>query len=531
MAIRNTYRHGSPRSNLLFTASEGDSEYANNNDRAFLGTRLDGTSGYRNRDIRDINSEYHNERNYSGAIVNSFSSLSSNKYGSASRFSANEQRLVQSLVTENIHINGITIRFMPRNSDPQYDDTIFNEKPSSRFHNGFTIEAIIDNPNDGLGGEGTILQQYGIEFKEEIEITISIPNFSEINDQEIEQFIRNSDSDRLPLSNMVDSDSDAIALRTSMKDSDVNMWQMLWTEIELAKIAREEFNLGLDSDLMAGNIDQDMYDSDFMAYDSDGDSDQMIYSDLITSATDELYGIDVLRNLLDSDQAIVDAHDAEILKWRLASRGPSNLTAPGQVRPLEGDLFVVPFGISATNPKQYYPKFFEIAKVETYDQPGNFFQLGNNYQYHIKAKLFTLSSEGVEPIVGDTDTDGLTMEEYDAMMDSEGFVNIINDQIDDYGSNQEIEDFTTQGDGDPIVDDVPDLPEPDLPDAEVPEPFEPEPEPEVPPPPAPPAPEPVPQSEFDFDDEADDAKVGDYSGDLFGGGGFGGTIGQNINDL
>lgn len=61
-------------------------------------------------------------------------------------------------------------------------------------------------------------------------------------------------------------------------------------------------------------------------------------------------------------------------------------------RPLEGDLIVIPFGISSLNRNQYVPKIFEITRVTTYHD-GAFFQMGDNYQYKIRARLFELSHE------------------------------------------------------------------------------------------------------------------------------------------
>ena len=61
-------------------------------------------------------------------------------------------------------------------------------------------------------------------------------------------------------------------------------------------------------------------------------------------------------------------------------------------RPLEGDLIVIPFGRSAQNKNQYVPKIFEITRVTTFHD-GAFFQVGDNYQYKLRCKLFELSGE------------------------------------------------------------------------------------------------------------------------------------------
>jgi hypothetical protein len=78
-----------------------------------------------------------------------------------------------------------------------------------------------------------------------------------------------------------------------------------------------------------------------------------------------------------------------------------------RIRPLEGDLITVAFGRSAQNRGQYAPKMFEILRVTTYHD-GAFFQLGNNYQYKIRARLFELSGEDLEfnPTVVQYNLDG-----------------------------------------------------------------------------------------------------------------------------
>jgi len=121
-------------------------------------------------------------------------------------------------------------------------------------------------------------------------------------------------------------------------------------------------------------------------------------------------------------------------------------------RPLEGDLIVIPFGISAENKNQYIPKFFEILRVTTY-QDGAFFQMGDNYQYKIRARLFELSYENInyDPAltqsnqVGDSE---ISMDSFigrindpEHMVDSDCIVNItrVGDIVDPFASNHEIE--------------------------------------------------------------------------------------------
>lgn len=75
-------------------------------------------------------------------------------------------------------------------------------------------------------------------------------------------------------------------------------------------------------------------------------------------------------------------------------------------RPLEGDLLMVPFGRVSANTGQYFPKVFEVLHVTTFHD-GAFFQVGSNYQYRIKARLFDLSAEDIEFSPNVVDKDGM----------------------------------------------------------------------------------------------------------------------------
>jgi hypothetical protein len=137
----------------------------------------------------------------------------------------------------------------------------------------------------------------------------------------------------------------------------------------------------------------------------------------------------------------------------------STYSATGGVarhRPLEGDLIVIPFGRSSANRNQYVPKVFEILRVTTYHD-GAFFQLGDNYQYKIKARLFELSGEdlnfnptvvrynadGTEATVsGDSDSKISRAVDPGVLIDSEtGGVNITDSDVhtDAWADNHTIE--------------------------------------------------------------------------------------------
>ena len=109
-----------------------------------------------NRNIRTINENY----NYKAAIQNTFIDGYINQFGSSANFSTNEQRLVQNLVRESINTNGITVRYMPRHS--KYTDSVFNERPESKFHAGYQIDMML-LAAAGFEGEGDVMTTYGVE--------------------------------------------------------------------------------------------------------------------------------------------------------------------------------------------------------------------------------------------------------------------------------------------------------------------------------------------------------------------------------
>jgi hypothetical protein len=123
-----------------------------------------------NRDINSLNSG-------TASITNSYLPNHINRFGASSNYSMNEQRFVQSMITESININGITVRFMPRYATHQ--DEIWNEAPESIFDRGYLMDVYLESA-EGFEGEGDIMSQYGIEFREEITLRLSIPKFEEL---------------------------------------------------------------------------------------------------------------------------------------------------------------------------------------------------------------------------------------------------------------------------------------------------------------------------------------------------------------
>ena len=84
--------------------------------------------------------------------------------------STNEQDLMQSLINEQLRMYGMDVWYIPRTYIREA--TIMKEITSSRFRSYFVIEAYLDN-YDGYAGQGALLTKFGLENKDEINLTIS----------------------------------------------------------------------------------------------------------------------------------------------------------------------------------------------------------------------------------------------------------------------------------------------------------------------------------------------------------------------
>ena len=183
MAIKNNY------SGFVVAATGFDGDSDNDSD---FGENL-------NRSIQKINRDY----NISAGITNSYIDGYINQYGNSARFSTNEQRLVQNLIRESINVNGITVRYMPRSS--AYTDEVWNERPESVFDSGYQADVLLVAAA-GFEGEGDILTQYGMEYREEVPLTVAIIRFEQLDsDYRVALKARYTDSDLFGSS----ADSDA----------------------------------------------------------------------------------------------------------------------------------------------------------------------------------------------------------------------------------------------------------------------------------------------------------------------------------
>jgi hypothetical protein len=90
--------------------------------------------------------------------------------------SSGEQRLVQSLVNEQLRMYGVEVIYIPRKFVNK--KTIIQEIQSSRFDDNFAIEAYLNN-YDGYSGSGDILTKFGVSIRDEVNLTISKERFED----------------------------------------------------------------------------------------------------------------------------------------------------------------------------------------------------------------------------------------------------------------------------------------------------------------------------------------------------------------
>jgi hypothetical protein len=84
--------------------------------------------------------------------------------------SPGEQGLVQSLIDEQIQIYGIEVYYLPRKIFKT--DDIIKEVQSSKFDDSFIIEAYVNN-YEGYAPDSDVMTKFGIQLKNEINLTIS----------------------------------------------------------------------------------------------------------------------------------------------------------------------------------------------------------------------------------------------------------------------------------------------------------------------------------------------------------------------
>ena len=107
--------------------------------------------------------------------------------------SANEQRLIQELINEQLKIYGVEVTYIPRKFVRK--ETIIKEISSSKFDDNFSLEAYVAN-YEGYGGSGDILTKFGMNLKDELTLIISKERFEDF----ISPFLEAASDDEIVLS-------------------------------------------------------------------------------------------------------------------------------------------------------------------------------------------------------------------------------------------------------------------------------------------------------------------------------------------
>ena len=84
--------------------------------------------------------------------------------------SQSEQRLIQSIINEQLTIYGVEVTYIPRKFVNK--DTVFNEIEASKFDDNFLLEAYVDT-YEGYTGAGDIMTKFGVSLKDDLTITVS----------------------------------------------------------------------------------------------------------------------------------------------------------------------------------------------------------------------------------------------------------------------------------------------------------------------------------------------------------------------
>ena len=87
-----------------------------------------------------------------------------------------EQRLTQDLINEHLKMFGVEITYIPRKFIGT--DDVWNEVESSKFDDNFSIEAYV-NTYEGYSGAGDVLTKFGVNIRDEVDLTISKERFED----------------------------------------------------------------------------------------------------------------------------------------------------------------------------------------------------------------------------------------------------------------------------------------------------------------------------------------------------------------
>ena len=90
--------------------------------------------------------------------------------------SESEQRLIQSLINEQLSMYGLEVAYLPQRMVRR--ETVMEEVSSSKFTDQYMIEAYLSN-FDGYSGSGDILSKFGMQLKDEVTLIISKERFED----------------------------------------------------------------------------------------------------------------------------------------------------------------------------------------------------------------------------------------------------------------------------------------------------------------------------------------------------------------
>ena len=90
--------------------------------------------------------------------------------------SPGEQRLIQSLINEQLQIYGVEVTYIPRKFVNK--QSIIEEVQSSKFDDNFLLEAYV-NTYEGYSGAGDVMTKFGVSLRDEVTLTISQERFTD----------------------------------------------------------------------------------------------------------------------------------------------------------------------------------------------------------------------------------------------------------------------------------------------------------------------------------------------------------------
>ncbi len=102
--------------------------------------------------------------------------MSINPYFNKTLKNKASQDMIESLTIEAIKMHGLEVYYIPR--EMVNEDTLFGEDTISEFTEAHMIEAYLENI-DQFGGEGEVLQKFGLQSKDQMDLVISKKRFNQ----------------------------------------------------------------------------------------------------------------------------------------------------------------------------------------------------------------------------------------------------------------------------------------------------------------------------------------------------------------